>query len=45
MVIKGEMPLDSLVFEEFSREGGGDRCVCWGGGGGGVWWWFYCLCV
>lgn len=28
MVIKGEMPLDSLVFEEFSGEGGGDRCVC-----------------
>lgn len=31
MVIKGAMPLDSLVFEEFSGEGGGDRCVCVGG--------------
>lgn len=29
MVIKGEMSLDSLVFEEFSGERGG-------GGGGGV---------
>lgn len=36
MVIKGEMPLDSLVFEEFSGEGGGDRCV-WEG--------LHCLCV
>lgn len=35
MVIKGEMPLDSLVFEEFSGEGGGDRRVLGGSVCGG----------